>query len=87
MKECRRRFPIAFLILLLTAALTGRPGRDSGQASILNPASAPATRCSILHTNQNWWLATPNGRPFFSLGVCCVNRGLSREEFDAEAPG
>jgi len=33
------------------------------------------------------WLTRPNGEPFFSLGVCVVNRGASREQFISTNPG
>src|SRR6266540_4800577 len=33
------------------------------------------------------WLVRPNGEQFFSLGVCCVNQGASREEYDSANPG
>ncbi len=33
------------------------------------------------------WLTRPNGGRFFSLGVCCVNQGASREKFSLTNPG
>jgi len=33
------------------------------------------------------WLTKPNGGRFFSLGVCCVNQGVSREKFSLTNPG
>ncbi|HEV2436768.1 MAG TPA: hypothetical protein VG077_12280 [Verrucomicrobiae bacterium] len=33
------------------------------------------------------WLTRPNGERFFSLGVCCVNQGASRERFKPTNPG
>ena len=33
------------------------------------------------------WLTRPNGQHFFSLGVCCVNQGASREKFSLTNPG
>lgn len=33
------------------------------------------------------WLIDPQGKPFFSLGVCVVTQGESRENFDPENPG
>lgn len=32
------------------------------------------------------WLTRPSGERFFSLGVCCVNEGVSREEFSPTNP-
>src|SRR6267378_3107028 len=33
------------------------------------------------------WLTKPNGERFFSLGVCVVNQGASREQFSSTNPG
>jgi hypothetical protein len=33
-----------------------------------------------------WRLVSPEGRRFFSLGVCCVNPGVVRDEYDPENP-
>ena len=42
---------------------------------------------AIEQQNESYWLVRPNGERFFSLGVCCVNRGVSREEYDTANPG
>lgn len=42
---------------------------------------------SIQQQHGITWLAKPNGDRFFSFGVCCVNMGLSRKEFDPDNPG
>jgi hypothetical protein len=42
---------------------------------------------SIRQQGETAWLLRPNGQPFFSLGVACVNQGASREEFDHANPG
>ncbi len=56
------------------------------------PAEAPAGDAqwqpfSIQKQDADWWLASPEGRKFFSLGVCCVHQGASRKSFDSENPG
>ncbi|MGH7993487.1 MAG: hypothetical protein ACREDQ_08220 [Limisphaerales bacterium] len=33
------------------------------------------------------WLTRPDGQQFFSLGVCVVNQGASREQFSSTNPG
>ena len=33
------------------------------------------------------WLVRPNGERFFSLGICVVTMGVSRDEFDPNNPG
>src|SRR2546430_8723669 len=42
---------------------------------------------SIQQEGESAWLVRPNGERFFALGVCCVNRGASRQEFDPANPG
>jgi hypothetical protein len=42
---------------------------------------------SIEQQDQISWLVRPNGERFFSIGVCCVNQGASRKEFDPANPG
>jgi hypothetical protein len=42
---------------------------------------------SIQQRDGILWLARPGGERFFSLGVCCVNQGFSRERFDPMNPG
>ena len=42
---------------------------------------------SIQQQGQAAWLVKPNGERFFSLGVCCVNQGASRKDFDPANPG
>ncbi|MCI0745477.1 MAG: hypothetical protein L0Y58_08740 [Verrucomicrobia subdivision 3 bacterium] len=42
---------------------------------------------SIQQQDNTAWLVRPNGERFFSLGVCCVNTGASRKEFDSANPG
>src|SRR5947209_7823361 len=44
-------------------------------------------RFSIRQQGKTAWLVRPNGERFFSLGVCCVNQGASRQEFDPANPG
>lgn len=42
---------------------------------------------SLRQRDQAYWLVKPNGEPFFSLGVCCVNQGASPKQWDAANPG
>jgi hypothetical protein len=45
------------------------------------------TRVTIQKRDSNWSLITPQGEPFFSVGVCVVTQGDGRENFDPENPG
>jgi len=42
---------------------------------------------SLRQLDGNAWLVKPNGERFFSFGVCVVNQGASREEFNLTNPG
>ncbi|MGH7977849.1 MAG: hypothetical protein ACREE6_00635, partial [Limisphaerales bacterium] len=53
-------------------------------ASAAANSNAPFT---IQQRNGRLWLARPGGDCFFSLGVCCVNQGFSRERFYPQNPG
>src|SRR2546429_933848 len=48
---------------------------------------SPNPPFSIRQQGETAWLVRPNGERFFSLGVCCVNQGASRQEFDPANPG
>src|SRR5258708_5606990 len=41
---------------------------------------------SIQQIGATSWLVKPDGERFFSMGVCCVSPGASREEFDPDNP-
>src|SRR5438046_3197981 len=56
----------------------------NAQPSTEHPAGSPAF--SIQQQNETVWLLRPNRERLFSLGVCCVNQGASRTEFDAANP-
>jgi len=73
---------------------------DATAASVTRPSSTPDNGpdahsagssdrppFALRQTDSLWWLVSPEGRRFFSRGVCVVTRGLSREAFDPENPG
>ena len=33
-----------------------------------------------------WWFVAPDGKPLFSLGVCCVGTGAARDKYRADRP-
>jgi hypothetical protein len=57
-----------------------------GNTVVFGEGFSPQTRFSIQKQGQTAWLVKPNGERFFSFGVCCVNQGASREEFDPSNP-
>lgn len=52
-------------------------------ADAASPGAAPFT---LRQTNAQWWLVSPENRPFFSVGVCVVTRGAARDVFDPDNP-
>ncbi len=42
---------------------------------------------TLQQRDGRWWLVSPGGTRFFSLGVNVVTRGLSKGDFDPENPG
>src|SRR5688572_18836604 len=56
-------------------------------ASQITTAQRTIPGFSIRRQEPGWSLVSPEGKPFFSLGVCCVHQGTAREGFDPENPG
>src|SRR5436190_1230709 len=58
----------------------------AGRAAM--PAGAGAGKAFAIQQRQGiHWLTRPNGEHFFSFGVCCVDQGVSRKDFDPHNPG
>jgi hypothetical protein len=55
--------------------------------SLLRGWAAGDAPFSIQQRDGLSWLAKPNGERFFSLGVCVVDQGASREHFNSTNPG
>jgi hypothetical protein len=60
------------------AALAGEPtgGTSTGKG-----------RCIVRQDHNEWWLVSPLGEQFFSLGVCMFNQGSPRDAYDPAKPG
>ena len=50
-------------------------------AGLLRAGADTNAPFSIQQRDGISWLTRPDGQRFFSLGVCCVNQGESREKF------
>lgn len=61
------------------------PGVQPDPRAVSGPVAHPPF--SLQSQNGVDWLVRPDGRPFFSLGVCCVNMGVSRNDFTSTNPG
>ncbi len=75
--------PAAFVISILRQSLWAA----IVALFILAPKAAPTNAPFALRQSSNeWWLVSPQGQKFFSLGVCMLTPGVSREAFDRENP-
>ncbi|HEY0868338.1 MAG TPA: hypothetical protein VGE01_13215 [Fimbriimonas sp.] len=46
-----------------------------------------ATRFTLSQDSKGWAFVSPEGERFFSMGVCCTNRGIPTADWDATNPG
>src|SRR6266436_5762023 len=88
----RIRWFLALTAQLTSLILTGATASGAQTVNSNYPrsipghaGSVPVQRFSVQRQDEGWWLVAPDGRRFFSLGVCCVNRGFLPEQFDAES--
>jgi hypothetical protein len=65
----------------LTAAIAIAAGLFSGKAwACADFAAAPSSRWSLIAEGGAWWLVTPCGDRFFSLGVNVLDGGYADRE-------
>src|SRR2546422_5351492 len=83
----RKILPTALIVwTVAAAALYG----NSATAVVGSPTwenSAAGKAFSVRRSENRDWLVRPDGKRFFSLGVCVVSMGASRESFDPDNPG
>src|SRR5882672_902875 len=60
--------------------------RTSGGPDRVVESTNSAGAFVVKREEGKWWLVSPSGQNFFSMGVCVVSRGSSKEEFDVENP-
>src|SRR5215813_1038120 len=71
-------FWLLFLSLMGTLSTLSAEGSES----------TPPPRGFVIQEDGNeTWLVRPGGERFFSLGVCVVSQGMTRQEFDRANPG
>ena len=83
-----RLFALGVLLSTWLAGGAAEPGLRAGAARG-EKSGDPKTFAppfSIQKLDDAWWLVSPEGKPFFSRGVCCVIPGASREKYDPENP-
>jgi hypothetical protein len=77
-KRCRSSL-LGYLVCATVTLLAPRAG--------LAAASSNSPPFTLTRDGAQWWLRSPDGQPFFSVGVCLVTRGASRENFSPINPG
>ena len=77
--------PGALTATLIVAAATG-PCHGAAQ-SLPGQFTSLLARVALEKRDSVWSFIPPQGRPFFSIGVCVVTPGADRESFDPENPG
>src|SRR5688572_13566588 len=70
-----RRIPISAAALLwaLTAVYAAA---DPGVKPLFSVRQSP----------ERWWLTSPEGQPFFSVGVCVLDQGTARHAYNDARP-
>lgn len=56
-------------------------------AQPLIPATPAIPPFTVRQDESGWWLRSPAGEKFFSMGVCVVDQGIRRPAYDSENPG
>jgi hypothetical protein len=59
----------------------------SATADSQRSEARPETGFAIESKDGTAWLVRPGGERFFSLGVCCVDQGISRDKYNTNNPG
>jgi hypothetical protein len=78
---------VVFCLSSIVTTLAASRGQKQMPAAATPASDAQLQPFSIQEQDAHWWLASPEGRRFFSLGVCCVYQGALRKSFDSENPG
>jgi len=80
----RRFFHCLVPILLLATGhikLVAAKTDESSNGKLVKPS-----RCTVHQRPDGWWLTSPSGKPFFSLGICEFNQGTDRQNYDPAKP-
>ena len=88
------RADVASLLVSGLLLAAGAAAEESGestkharrQAKSAHDRCAEHARCTVRKDANGWWLVSPAGEPFFSLGVCMFNQGSDKEDYDPAKP-
>jgi hypothetical protein len=76
----------AVLVVSVAAEdLTGKK-KASSDASSGRFTTTNAARVTVQKEANNWWLVSPAGKRFFSLGICEFNQGSDRQSYNPDKP-
>jgi hypothetical protein len=64
-----------------TSQKNASPKAKSGQGGASKPA-----RCILRKDESGWWFVSPDGKPFFSLGICVFDQGTTKGNYDPAKP-
>ena len=82
---------LAWPAVLLTAAWLVATAAEAQQQNERSASQVQTTKnvargFSVRREGERWSLVTPQGKPFFSLGVCCLFQGPAHNDYDPENP-
>jgi hypothetical protein len=87
--NAKQRFSIAAVVALLSAGVWAAHATctELGDTSVDREGRPlAATRCAVQRHADGWWFVAPDGKRFFSLGVCMFNQGWEGKDFDPYKP-
>jgi hypothetical protein len=93
----RKIFAPGCLTVLLIVSGRMLPGSVASEQSPVATTSSPgprnslaqpsrSARCTVRQEANGWWLISPTGKRFFSLGVCEFNQGADQKAYDPAKP-
>jgi hypothetical protein len=78
---------IARVLIVCLASASLVQAQETRQDTSKTRAGGSPGRFTVKETEGTWWLVDPQGNPFFSRGVCCVNTGASWKDYSTSNPG
>lgn len=74
--DTHRAVAVAVLLSLLLTLPTAAEGIEPSRNM----------RCTVCKDGDGWWIVSPAGERFFSLGICMFNQGSAKEEYNPAKP-
>ena len=80
MKQYNRRRFLTSVLTTGIAALTWRPQLTRGTSPTITTQLDPKGFFTLGQRKGHWWLTTPEGTPFFSMGLIRVQNDFSAKQ-------